>query len=280
MITFIIIAALLGLVVGSFLNVVIYRLPIILNTRWRTECTDFLKQPIERSTARFSLALPRSHCPKCKHTITAKYNIPLISFLFLRGKCPFCRQKISLRYPLVELVSCTASLFIAYYFAFSLKTALMLPLTWTLIAMVFIDLKHMILPDTLTIPLLWLGLVANSFHLFCSPAAAIIGASSGYLFLWIIAGGFKRIRKIEGMGHGDFKLLALFGAWLGWQQLFFIILASSALGTLVGLSLVICKKHGMKQPIPFGPYIALAGWVALIWGQPILNWYLTFGAWH
>ena len=257
---FIWLIGLLGLLVGSFLNVVIYRLPIMM------ELDD---------TKTFNLFTPRSSCPKCNHAIPFWHNIPVLSYLILRGKCHYCKTHISIQYPIVELCSCILSIVIAYYFGITYITFAILLLTWGLIALTVIDINHFILPDTLTMPLLCLGLLVSITGVFTTPASAIIGACAGYGILWLVAKIYKLIRHTEGMGYGDFKLLAMFGAWLGWQMLPLIILVSSLLGTIIGISLICLKKNTYEQPIPFGPFLALAGWIALLWGQNIYSWYFA-----
>ncbi len=249
-----------GFLVGSFLNVVIVRIPRML-LRSESENTDSLT---------FNLAWPASHCPKCQKLIPWFNNIPLLSFLWLRGRCQNCHQKISLRYPLVELLTAILSLGIAQHFGPTLTTFLSLILVWSLIALAFIDFEHTILPDNITLPLLWMGLFINTFEIFTTASSAILGAMSGYLILWIIYWVFKLITHKEGMGYGDFKLLAMLGAWLGWQSLPFIILLSSFLGSMIGLSLILLKKKDKNSLIPFGPFLAIGGFVVLLW-LPQLN---------
>lgn len=273
---FLTLTGILGLIVGSFLNVVIYRLPIMLKADWHQECIDYLKDVMPEKNRVINLLTPRSHCPKCKTDIPAWCNIPLISFLLLKRKCRHCGAKISWRYPLVELLSCISSIWVAHHFGVSWQTAAVLPLTWALIAAIFIDLDHQLLPDNITLPLLWIGLLLSLFKIFVTPENAIIGATAGYLSLWVIAYVFKLIRNVQGMGHGDFKLFALFGAWLGWEILPLIILAASLAGCIVGITLIICKKQRYQQPMPFGPFLAAAGWLAFFFGQDILHWYVTF----
>jgi leader peptidase (prepilin peptidase) / N-methyltransferase len=264
----------LGLIIGSFLNVVIYRLPLILKHEYEQECLGYFKHSPLTKSRTFNLAIPRSYCPKCKTTILWWQNIPVISYIILQGKCSHCKKPISWHYPLVEILSCITTILVANHFNYDTRTWPMLILSWMLIAAIFIDLERQLLPDNITLPLVWLGLLLNTNHTFTSPQNAIIGAVSGYLFLWIIAKTFKLIKKVEGMGHGDFKLLAVFGAWLGWQLLPLIILMASLAGLLVGVSLILCKKHQFNKPLPFGPYIATAGWLAFFWGQTILNYTL------
>lgn len=263
-------ASILGLLVGSFLNVVIYRLPIMLQCEWENNCLDFLKQtsPIKHEV--FNLNMPRSHCPKCHEQISWWQNIPIISYILLHGKCKHCKTTISWRYPAIELTSCLASLFIAIYFGISIQALTMLILTWSLIAAFFIDIDQQLLPDNITIPLIWLGLLLNANDLFTTPKCAVIGAISGYLIPWSIAYGFKLVRKIDGMGHGDFKLLAVFGAWLGWQAVPLILFIASLLGGIVGITMLLLKKHKITQPMPFGPYLIVAGWSMFFYSPNIL----------
>ncbi len=257
---FVSLVGLLGLLVGSFLNVIIYRLPIMM------ELED---------TGTFNLFTPRSSCPKCNHAIPFWHNIPVISYILLRGKCHYCKTHISIQYPLVELSSCILSIVIAYYFGVTYTTFAVLLLTWGLIALTVIDINHFILPDTLTLPLLCLGLLVSITGVFTTPISAIIGAITGYGILWLVAKTYKLIRHTDGMGYGDFKLLAVFGAWLGWHMLPFIILAASLLGTIVGFTLILAKRSSFNRPIPFGPFLALAGWIALLWGANIYSWYFA-----
>lgn len=263
-----------GLLIGSFLNVVIYRLPIMLQREWEQDCSEYLKQATSIKHGVFNLTIPRSHCPKCNTQIAWWYNIPVISYIWLHGKCSNCKATIHWRYPTVELLGSLTALLVATHFGISIQTLSLLGLTWALIAIVFIDIDNLILPDNITLPLIWLGLLLNINHTFTSPENAIIGATSGYLCLWSIAYVFKSIRKVEGMGHGDFKLLAVFGAWLGWQMLPLILFAAALIGGIIGISLVLGKKNQFTKPIPFGPYLAITGWLAFFWGQNVLDWYL------
>ena len=270
---------LLGLLVGSFLNVVIHRLPIMMERSWRQEFNDYFAdaaaepQPEASAQATYNLVLPRSACPHCGHTITALENIPLLSWLWLRGRCRSCQAPISARYPLVELLTGLVSLAIALTQPTGLALLGALLLSWTLIALTFIDLDKMLLPDQLTLPLLWLGLLLNLVGTFASLTDAVIGAAAGYLVLWSLYWGFKLLTGKEGMGYGDFKLLAALGAWLGWQCLPLILILSSLVGALVGITLIALRRHEQANPIPFGPYLAMAGWIALLWGEPLINWY-------
>jgi leader peptidase (prepilin peptidase)/N-methyltransferase len=271
-------AGLIGLMVGSFLNVVIYRLPVMMQQNWRKECTEYLQlDTIETDTQQepFNLSLPLSRCPHCKTPIKPYQNIPVISYLFLKGRCATCSQPISLRYPLIEAFTALTSAIVAWHFGYSPQTVFALVLTWSLIALSFIDIDHQLLPDNITLPVLWLGLLLSLFGFFTDTHASIIGAIAGYTSLWSVFHLFKLATGKEGMGFGDFKLLALFGAWLGWQYLPVIILLSSLVGAIIGVSLIIFAKRDHTIPIPFGPYLAVAGWLALLWGNDINQFYLT-----
>lgn len=265
----------LGLLVGSFLNVVIYRLPVIMQRDWRRECREYLELPAEDKGEPLSLSLPGSRCPSCKTTIKAHQNIPVFSYLMLGGKCANCSAPISLRYPLIEAFTGLCSAIVAWHFGYGLEVLFALLLTWSLIALSFIDIDHQLLPDSITLPMLWLGLFLSLFSLYTDSHASIIGAVAGYLSLWSVYQLFKLVTGKEGMGFGDFKLLALFGAWLGWQYLPLIILLSSLVGAVIGIAMIIARKHDAAKPIPFGPYLAAAGWLALIWGNDINRLYLN-----
>lgn len=266
----------LGLLVGSFLNVVAYRLPKMLMRDWRAQAREVLEMPTKDVEETFSLVLPNSSCPNCGHEIKPWENIPLLSWLFLRGKCSGCKQAISVRYPLVELACGVLSGVIAWQFGVSWETLAMLVLTWGLLAMSLIDADQQILPDVLVLPLLWLGLILNSFGLFTSLPDALWGAVIGYMSLWSIFWLFKLVTGKEGMGYGDFKLLALLGAWGGWQVLPLTILLSSVVGAVLGVIILRLQRNSYSNPIPFGPYLAVAGWIALIWGDAITSSYLQF----
>lgn len=266
----------LGLLVGSFLNVVVYRLPKMLMRDWRAQAREVLEMPTKDVEEAFNLVLPNSSCPNCGHEIKPWENIPLLSWLFLRGKCSGCKQAISVRYPLVELACGVLSGVIAWQFGVSWETLAMLVLTWGLLAMSLIDADQQILPDALVLPLLWLGLILNSFGLFTSLPDALWGAVIGYMSLWSIFWLFKLVTGKEGMGYGDFKLLALLGAWGGWQVLPLTILLSSVVGAVLGVIILRLQRNSYSNPIPFGPYLAVAGWVALIWGDAITSSYLQF----
>lgn len=263
-----------GLLIGSFLNVVIYRLPKMLMRDWRMQAREVLDLPEQADTEPFNLILPNSSCPHCGHEIKPWENIPLVSWLLLRGKCSGCKEAISIRYPLVELACGLFSAVIAWQFGVSWEALAMLVLTWGLLSMSLIDADHQILPDVLVLPLLWLGLILNSLGFFTSLSDALWGAIIGYMSLWSIFWLFKLITGKEGMGYGDFKLLALIGAWGGWQVLPLTILLSSVLGAVIGIIILRLQRNGYNKPIPFGPYLAAAGWLALIWGEQITSRYL------
>jgi leader peptidase (prepilin peptidase)/N-methyltransferase len=265
----------LGLLIGSFLNVVIYRLPIMMQREWRCDCLEFLEQPSETSTEKFDLNMPRSRCGECGHAISALENIPILSYMALKGKCRACKTPISMRYPLVELLTGLISLIIGWHFGVSLQALAGLFLSWFLIAASGIDLGHKLLPDTITLPLMWLGILLSLFNVFIDLETSVIGAIAGYLCLWSIFIMFKLVTGKEGMGHGDFKLLAALGAWCGWKMLLVIVLTSSLVGAIVGISMVILSKSGRNTQIPFGPYLAAAGWISFLWGPVLLNTYLN-----
>ncbi len=269
-------AGIVGLLVGSFLNVVIYRLPVMMQRNWRKECHDYLELPSDGDIVEvFNLSKPLSRCPSCNTPIKPYQNIPVISYIFLKGQCANCKQAISVRYPLIEAFTAIASVVVAWHFGYTAQAGFALLLTWVLIALSFIDIDHQLLPDSITLPMLWLGLFLSVFNLFTDAHASIIGAISGYLVLWSVYQLFKLFTGKEGMGYGDFKLLALFGAWLGWQFLPMIILLSSLVGAVIGISLILFGDRDRSVPIPFGPYLAVAGWIALLWGQEINQLYLT-----
>lgn len=273
---FVLSAMLLGLLIGSFLNVVIFRLPVMMQRDWRQQARDILELPQEPGQGTFNLILPNSSCPHCQHQIKPWENIPVISYLFLRGKCSNCKAPISLRYPLIELACGLLSGYIALHFGFGWQAAGMLLLTWGLLAMSMIDCDHQLLPDALVLPLLWLGLIVNSFGLFASLEDALWGAIGGYLSLWSVYWLFKLLTGKEGMGYGDFKLLAMLGAWGGWQVLPLTILLSSLVGAVLGVIMLRLRNQETSTPIPFGPYLAIAGWIALLWGDQITGTYLQF----
>lgn len=268
----------LGLLVGSFLNVVVYRLPIMLQKNWRQECLAFLEQEDTKpSTSEiFNLSQPRSRCPFCQHPISALENIPILSYLFLKGQCKSCNKPISIRYPSVELITAILSVVIAIQFGVSLQTCAALLFTWTLICLTLIDFDTQLLPDSITLPLLWFALFINLFEIFVAPQTALIGALAGYLSLWSVFWLFKLVTGKEGMGYGDFKLLAAIGALLGWKMLPLVIMLSALVGATIGLTLIIIKGRDKNTPMPFGPYLAIAAFIALIWGEEINLAYLQF----
>jgi leader peptidase (prepilin peptidase)/N-methyltransferase len=264
----------LGLVVGSFLNVVIYRLPLQLQNSWRHDAMDFLGQEPDTESKKFSLVYPPSRCTSCEVLIKPWHNIPIISYLLLKGRCKNCSEPISLQYPAVELICGLLTVAVVYHFGFTVQAAWAMLFTWVLVALTGIDVNHQLLPDSLTLPLLWLGLLVNMSATFVPLADAVAGAVAGYMVLWIVYWAFKLITGKEGMGHGDFKLLAALGAWLGWQQLPMIILLSSAVGALIGTAGILLYGRKKQVQIAFGPYLAIAGWIALVVGEKITNGYL------
>jgi len=270
---FIVACTLLGLIVGSFLNVVIYRLPVMMQRSWESQCQELLElEPVTHEA--FNLVTPGSRCPHCGNHISALENIPVVSYLLQGGRCKHCREPISIRYPLIELFTAILSGVAAWHFGFGWPAAFAVLLTWALIAMSFIDIDHQLLPDDITLPFLWLGLLLSLFGFYTDMSSAIIGAVAGYLSLWLVFHTFRLITGKEGMGYGDFKLLALFGAWFGWQSLPLIILLSSLVGAVIGISLILFLGRDRQQPIPFGPYLAAAGWIAMLWGSDITHAYL------
>lgn len=278
-------SALLGLLVGSFLNVVILRLPRQLHHEWTEQCKIWLSDDKEEKEPDVDDNPPGvvkkgSHCPKCGAAIKPWQNIPVISYLILGGKCANCKTKISIRYPLIELLTAGLSALVIHNFGISAQGGFALLLTWALVALSFIDFDHQLLPDNIVLPFLWLGLLLSilpitAAPIFANPHDAIIGAAAGYMSLWLVFQLFKLITGKEGMGYGDFKLLALFGAWLGWQMLPQILFISTILGSIIGISLMALKIIKRDNPIPFGPYIAIAGFIALLWGEKINKLYLS-----
>jgi leader peptidase (prepilin peptidase)/N-methyltransferase len=269
-----------SLMVGSFLNVVIYRLPVMMEQSWKAEIAEYTASQYEGIPAAdssknipFNLVKPDSTCPKCKYKIRAWENIPLISWLLLRGKCSQCKNSISIRYPLVEFATGLLSTLVAWHFGFGLAGFAAIVATWLLIAMTFIDLDTMLLPDQLTLSLLWLGLILSIESPFVSSQDALIGAAIGYLSLWSLYWAFKLLTGKEGMGYGDFKLLAAIGAWVGWQHLPVVILLSSFVGAVAGVTLLTIQGKDRNQPIPFGPYLAAAGWLTILYGDVIITYY-------
>ncbi len=266
----------LGLLVGSFLNVVIYRLPLMMQREWRSDCLEFLDQPSEAPDEEsFNLVVPRSRCGHCGHQVTALENIPIISYLVLGGKCSACKKPISLQYPLVELFTGLVSLWVAWHFGVSPQTATALLLTWALIAASGIDVGHKLLPDSITLPFMWLGIALSFFDVFVDLESSVIGAIAGYLSLWSVYIVFKVLTGKQGMGHGDFKLLAMLGAWMGWKMLLVIILTASVVGAIVGLTMIAMRKTSRQTQIPFGPYLAAAGWISLLYGEQLNRFYFS-----
>ncbi|HUT41404.1 MAG TPA: A24 family peptidase [Gammaproteobacteria bacterium] len=266
----------LGLLVGSFLNVVIYRLPIMINRAWSRECSELQgnPEPDNGSQPIYNLIIPASSCPHCQRPIRAVENIPLLSYLLLRGRCAGCGSTIPRRYPSIELVTALLSAVVAMHYGFGREALAALLFTWALIPLFMIDFDHQILPDSITLPLLWAGLLLSLFGVFVDSATSIIGAAAGYLSLWSIYHLFKLLTGKEGMGYGDFKLLGAIGAWVGWQQLPIVILFSSVVGAAIGIGLILLKGRDHNQPMPFGPFLAAAGWLTLLWGQDIISLYL------
>lgn len=273
---FLLAIAILSLLIGSFLNVVIYRLPRMLMNEWNQECRYYLglKPHTHEEIDPLNLYLPLSHCTHCKKRLKPWHNIPVVSYLVLQGKCAFCKSKISMRYPLVEFLSCIASVYVAWRFGFSIQTLAALIFTWTIIALTFIDLDHHLLPDQLTLFLLWVGLIFSLFPAFANSRDAIIGGISGYIIFAAIQTLFKLATGKIGMGKGDYKFLAALGAYLGWQQLPIIILLASIIGLIFGIIQMILKRQFKSVPIPFGPYLAVAGWICMMWGEQILEIYI------
>lgn len=270
---FALVAGFFGLMIGSFLNVVIHRLPVMMERDWAVQCAEFRHEPAPVFEP-LSLARPRSRCPKCGHAISALENIPVISWLVLRGRCKGCAAPISIRYPLIEAATGLLFAFAAWHFGFTAAGFGALLFIAALIALTGIDFDTQLLPDDITLPLLWLGLALNAFGVYTDLKSAVIGAMAGYLSLWCVYWGFKLATGKEGMGYGDFKLLAALGAWLGWQMLPLAILLSSFVGAVVGISLMVFARQGRNVPIPFGPYLAAAGVISLIWGKPLTRAYL------
>jgi leader peptidase (prepilin peptidase)/N-methyltransferase len=282
-------ALVLGLLIGSFLNVVIYRVPVMLEREWRQQCVELaaITQAAPAPAERFNLVVPRSACPSCKAPITALQNIPIISWLFLRGRCAGCGKSISARYPAVEALTGVMSAAVAWKFGFGFPALAALVLTWFLIALTFIDVDHQLLPDNMTLPLVWMGIFlslwgadANGGPVPVDMRSSIIGAVAGYLSLWSVYHLFRLLTGKEGMGYGDFKLFAALGAWLGWKMLLPIIIFSAAVGALVGVAMIVTKRQGSQTPIPFGPFLAAAGWLMLMFGQEIVIRYLGMFAPH
>lgn len=267
----------ISLLVGSFLNVVIYRLPVMMKRGWKKECVEYLEldEEVDSDKELFNLAIPHSRCPRCNVLIQPYQNIPVISYCFLKGKCANCKTHISLRYPLIEAFTGIVSTSVAWHFGYSVEMLFAVLLTWVLITISFIDIDEQLLPDSIVLPTLWLGLFLSLFSIYTDTYSSIIGAIAGYLSLWTVFHVFKLVTGKEGMGYGDFKLLALLGAWLGWQYLPIIILLSSLVGAVIGVTMIVLVNKDRNIPIPFGPYLSIAGWIALMWGEQINHFYLT-----
>jgi len=267
---FVAVAGGLGLLVGSFLNVVIHRLPVMMRQEWREQCAWLDGKTLEAASP-YNIFVPRSACPGCKHLITWYENIPLLSWLFLKGRCSDCGTPISKRYPLVELLTGVLFAYAAWHWGVGMQTVLVWGLLASLVALSFIDFDTQMLPDSITLPLAWAGLLVNMNGVFCSLEEAVIGAVAGYLALWSVFHLFKMLTGKEGMGFGDFKLLAALGAWLGWKMILPIVLSASFVGALIGITLILFAGRDRAQPMPFGPWLALGGVIALFWGEPIVR---------
>jgi leader peptidase (prepilin peptidase)/N-methyltransferase len=279
---FVAVAFAFALMIGSFLNVVIYRLPIMMQREWRDQCEDLKDTlPPDLPQGRFNLVVPRSRCPSCGQLIKAWQNIPVLSYLLLSARCGNCQASISVRYPLVEMLTAILAAWCAWHFGFGWEALLAIGLSCTLVAISMIDIDHQIIPDSIVLPLMWVGLIMSLFHplagaetLFIEPSDAIIGALAGYLSLWSVYQLFKLVTGKEGMGYGDFKLLAALGAWLGWQSLHIIILMSAVVGAIIGIAMILLRGRDRQLPIPFGPYLAAAGWITMLYGDTLWNAYL------
>jgi len=267
------ISLVVGLAIGSFLNVVIYRLPKVMEQEWREQCAE-LHGEAPPAAPRFNLATPPSSCPACGHRIRAIENVPVVSYLWLRGKCSACGARIGVRYPIVELAAGVAAGYAAWRFGFGWAAFGAMLFLWCMIALAFIDYDTQLLPDSITLPLLWAGLLLNLRGTFVELPSAVIGAAAGYLVLWTVYWGFRLLTGKEGMGFGDFKLLAAIGAWLGWKALPLVILLSSVVGAVIGIVLIVLARRGREVPMPFGPYLAAAGVIALFWGRALTDYYL------
>lgn len=273
-------ALLLGLIVGSFLNVAIYRLPRMMEARWRQECAELTAEGnresarSESSAPQLTLSRPGSHCPSCGHGVRPWENVPILSYLVLRGRCSACGASIGLRYPLVEGLTGLLTLLAVWHFGWTWQALAALPLTWGLVALAFIDYDTQLLPDDIVLPLLWLGLLLSLVPAYADSQSAIVGAAVGYLSLWGVFHLFRLLTGKEGMGYGDFKLLAMLGAWVGWQYLPQVVLLSAVAGAVIGGILIVSKRQARGVPMPFGPFLAIAGWIALVWGPEVNLWYL------
>ena len=267
---------LIGSFLGSFINVVIHRVPLMLERQWKADCQELLSINSNNSLlSKYNLWAPRSHCPSCNHQVKVIENIPIISYLFLKGKCSNCGVKISLQYPLVELLTAILTTIVVWKFGFNIQSLGAVIFTWYLIALSGIDIKTQYLPDNMTLPLLWLGIILNIFSTYTDLTSSVLGAIFGYISLWLVFHIFKLVTGKEGMGYGDFKLLAALGAWMGWQLLPLIILLSSAVGAIIGITMIMTKLQERSKPIPFGPYLAVAGWIAMLYGEQLMGLYLA-----
>lgn len=273
---FILIITILGLLIGSFLNVVIHRVPMMMQKEWHRDCCELLEIENQEKSESYNLIKPNSHCPKCKSEIKPWQNIPIISYLILRGKCANCSTPISIRYPLIEAITALLSGIIAWQFGATDQAFALLLMTWALIALTMIDIDHQLLPDNITLPLMWLGILLNTQGIFTDLPSSVWGAMAGYMSLWSVYWLFKLLTGKEGMGFGDFKLLAALGAWLGWQALPLIIILSSFVGAAIGIIGILVQGKDKSTPIPFGPYLAIAGWIAFLWGEQITMAYLEY----
>jgi len=264
----------LFLAVGSLLNVIIYRLPLMIDTEWKAQCSNLLSLPNKPKEKKLNLFLPRSFCPICKSMIPIWFNIPIISYCILLGKCTKCKQKISFRYPLIEIICLIISLYAVWFFGINLKLIFILPFIWILICLFFIDLDHQLLPDSLNLSLLWLGLISNTMFTFTTPSNAILSAAAAYIFLWLFIKLFYLLTKKTGMGNGDFKLFGAFGAWFGWTTLPIILLISSFIGAIIGTLYLKISAKNLDTQIPFGPFLCIAGLISLFFGNEIIQWYI------
>ena len=280
---FVAVAFAFALMIGSFLNVVIYRLPIMMQREWRDQCEELQEAlPADLPEGRFNLVVPRSRCPECGTSIKAWQNVPVLSYLFLGAQCANCRKSISVRYPIVEALTALLAALCAWHFGFGWEALMAIALTCALVAISLIDIDHQIIPDSIILPFMWIGLIMSLFHplpgaetLFISPRDAIVGAVAGYLSLWSVYQLFKLVTGKEGMGYGDFKLLAALGAWLGpWPALPMIILLSAVVGAVAGIAMILFRGRDRQLPIPFGPYLAAAGWITMLYGETIWTSYL------
>jgi leader peptidase (prepilin peptidase)/N-methyltransferase len=274
----------IALLVGSFLNVVIYRLPIIMEREWREQCKALAEEPVTAvADEHFSVAAPRSRCPSCGQPISMLHNVPVLSYLALRGRCANCKTSISIRYPVVELAAALLAGFVALHFGFGIEAVMAVGFTLALIPIALIDFDHQLIPDSIVLPLMWVGLLMSLFHpvpgattLFIPPADAILGAAAGYLVFWIVYQVFRLLTGKEGMGYGDFKLLAAMGAWLGWQALPTIVMMSALVGAVVGILLMVFRGRDHQVPMPFGPFLAAAGWITMLYGETIRRAYIDY----